>query len=103
MGGALVALSCIVDRRPALRRLQTGRTQWYCKMLLLFTALFVCKHGAATAADSVERVQPGLFNQLLQNVRPTCFKPKPEALHPNPPPTAWSVCIPTSSTSSCRM
>lgn len=55
---------------PRFRRLQTGRTQWYCKMLLLFTALFVCMHGAATVADSVERVQPDLFNQLLQNVRP---------------------------------
>lgn len=39
-------------------------------MLLLFTALFVCKHGAATAANSVESVQAGLFSQLLQNVRP---------------------------------
>ena len=61
-------------------RLQTGRTQWYCKMLLLFTALFVCKHGAATAASSVEGVQPGLFNQLLQNVS---LRPS----YPSPPPT----------------
>ena len=56
-----------------------ARTQWYCKNLLLFTALFICKHGAPVVADSVNQVQAGLFTQLLQSVRPV-LPAIPEAL-----------------------
>ena len=49
--------------------MQTGKTQWYSKMLLVFTALFACKHGIATVSDSIEKVQPGLFRMFLENVR----------------------------------
>ncbi len=37
-------------------------------MLLLFVALFAVKHGVAAVADSLEKVQPGLFSMLIQNV-----------------------------------
>lgn len=47
-----------------------ARTQWFCKNLLLFTALFICKHGAPAVVESVNQVQGGLFSQLLQSVRP---------------------------------
>ena len=52
-------------------RLQNGKTQLYTKMLLLFVALFAVKHGVVATADSLEKVQAGLFNMLLQNVRPS--------------------------------
>ncbi|KAI3438113.1 hypothetical protein D9Q98_000554 [Chlorella vulgaris] len=49
-------------------RLQSSRTSKFTRSLLLFLALFVCKQGAQTVADSIEGVQPGLTLMILQTV-----------------------------------
>ncbi len=39
------------------------------RSFVVFLALFICKHGAAFVADSVDAVQPGLFvGGILQQV-----------------------------------
>ena len=38
------------------------------RSLLVFLALFVCKHGAQLVADSIDSVQPGLTLMILQTV-----------------------------------
>ena len=66
-------------------RLQNGKTQWYTKMLLLFAALFAVKHGVAAVADSLEKVQAGLFSMLIQNVSDDVQNSHPAARNPCKP------------------
>jgi exportin-2 (importin alpha re-exporter) len=50
-------------------RLQNSRTPKFVRSFVVFLALFICKHGAAFVADSVDAVQPGLFvGGILQQV-----------------------------------
>eukprot|EP00897_Mesotaenium_endlicherianum_P004221 jgi/Mesen1/3827/ME000207S02837 len=46
-------------------RLQTPK---FVRSLLIFMALFVVKHGVAAVADSIQRVQAGIFVGVLQTV-----------------------------------
>lgn len=50
-------------------RLQQSRTAKFTRSLLLFLALFACKHGAQVVADSIDAVQPGLTLMIMQTVR----------------------------------
>eukprot|EP00270_Netrium_digitus_P018892 TRINITY_DN7289_c0_g2_i1.p1 TRINITY_DN7289_c0_g2~~TRINITY_DN7289_c0_g2_i1.p1 ORF type:complete len:298 (+),score=87.74 TRINITY_DN7289_c0_g2_i1:26-895(+) len=49
-------------------RLQNSRTPKFTKSLLIFLSLFVVKHGVATVVQSIDRVQAGIFPQLVDSV-----------------------------------
>jgi len=49
-------------------RLSTKKTPKYIKGLLVFVCFFISKRGLGTVISSVETVQPGIFNMLLEKV-----------------------------------
>lgn len=49
-------------------RLQSSRTVKFARSLTLFVGLFAAKHSPATLEESINKVQPGIFMQLLQGV-----------------------------------
>jgi hypothetical protein len=53
-------------------RLQSSRTQKFIKGFVSFLALFLVKHGPQLVAATVDRVQPGIFMMLVQQVVGLC-------------------------------
>jgi len=49
-------------------RLQTSRTHKFVRSFLNFLALFICKHGPPAALAAMDKVQPGIFIMLMQQV-----------------------------------
>ncbi|GAX80072.1 hypothetical protein CEUSTIGMA_g7510.t1 [Chlamydomonas eustigma] len=49
-------------------RLQSSRTQKFVKGFVSFLAFFLVKHGPQLVATTVDRVQPGIFMMLVQQV-----------------------------------
>lgn len=56
--GCFTSVACQPDPGPPHPR----------RSLLVFLALFVCKHSAQLVADSIDSVQPGLTLMILQTV-----------------------------------
>lgn len=58
-----------MDLAPPLpRRLQATRTPKFVRGFVSFLAYFMVKHGPATVATTMDRVQPGIFVMLVQQV-----------------------------------
>ena len=55
-----------------LSRLQTSRTQKFVRGFVSFLAHFTVKDGPAAVAATMDRVQPGIFVMLLQQVWDGC-------------------------------
>lgn len=49
-------------------RLQASRTQKFVRCFVVFLALFIVKHTPATVSAVMDRVQPGVFMMLMQQV-----------------------------------
>lgn len=49
-------------------RMQSSRTNKFVRHFLVFVALFICKHGPSFTQQSVDKVQPGIFFMILQQV-----------------------------------
>ena len=50
------------------QRQQTSRTPKFSRCLVVFTSALCVKHGPASVSDSVNKVQPGIFDMILDNV-----------------------------------
>eukprot|EP00955_Chlamydomonas_euryale_P098808 365171-Chlamydomonas_euryale.AAC.12 len=50
-------------------RLQKSRTQKFVRGLLMFLAYFIVKQGPQLVSASMDKVQPGIFLMLMQQVR----------------------------------
>jgi exportin-2 (importin alpha re-exporter) len=53
-------------------RLQQSRTHKFVRSFLVFLALFIIKHGPPATMASIDKVQPGVFMMLLQQVCKLC-------------------------------
>lgn len=57
---------CFLHKRT--RRLQSSRTTKFVRCFLVFLATFVVRHGPTATQAAVDKVQPGIFLMLLQQV-----------------------------------
>ena len=57
---------CLLTTSPS--RLQATRTPKFVRGFVTFLAYFMVKHGPATVAATMDRVQPGIFVMLVQQV-----------------------------------